>query len=291
MGQFFDTYPKLQYDFLGNGKYQEMPNILRQVRENKLRVNSAISYQWAEVGEMRPDQLSTHLYGSPIYHWTFFIINEHLYEGERNWPLASYPFELMIAEKYNYHTIRLYRDSTDDIEYNRIDDRFACGAKLIGLTTSAVATVKGRDLPMNTLRFTYDGPKQFVEHETIYCIEESDWYANGWDSMYAELKGWDSSTLEEALYYSDINLIDIITDKYDVREGQNTLHHWFDDKRGYNYTNYENIDFVSNPDANISFKTNREYEEDINDERGNIRVVRPQLIERFASEYKRLINE
>ena len=285
MGQFFDQYPKLKYDFLDNGLYQEIPDMFRQVRENRLKINQAIAYRWIDAAEMRPDQLSTHLYGSPQYHWTFFILNDHLYKGDNDWPLTWGPLEEYIERKYYYNTIRLYRETTDDIDYNRLDDRFPIGARMFGLWSGAQATVIGRDIEMNTIHFTYINDKVFEENqyqnywEPIWVVEESDLYVESLDDIYYNY--W---------YTMDPALVDIIIDKYDVREGPNSLHHWKDDQRGYWYHNYENLDFVLNPDANISFMINREYEQELNEERARIRYVRPELIEQFAADYKRLIN-
>jgi len=49
----------------------------------------------------RPDQLSTRLYGSPNYFWTFFIVNEHLRLGEAlQWPLDENHLRRKIANDY-----------------------------------------------------------------------------------------------------------------------------------------------------------------------------------------------
>lgn len=50
----------------------------------------------------RPDQLSTRLYGSPNYYWTFFVVNPQLRLGEiHQWPLSQRKLEEVIDEIYD----------------------------------------------------------------------------------------------------------------------------------------------------------------------------------------------
>ena len=294
MSNFFEKYPKMQYDFLKNGKYQEVPDIFRQVRPSDIRVNKLLSYEWVNFREERPDQLSQRLYGTPHYHWTFFIVNPKLSTGLHAWPKLHNEFQEYIAREYDYHTLRAYRETTDDIDFNKVDDRAAIGAKMIGLTSGALATVVSRDIQMNTIKFKYDNDRVFHENqfqkdwERIIIMEEKDWYVSGWDEHYTEFNSSDGVSNAD-FYVRDDLILDEFTRSYDIREGRNALHHWYDNDREYNYNNYENLDFVLTPDSKISFKTNLEWEMDKNDDRAQIAIVRREHIVDFSHQYMKKI--
>ena len=254
MGLFFDKYPELEYDFLNNGQYQKIPDILKQVRDNKININKSIAYRWVDVAERRPDQLSFDLYGSPNYHWTFFIINEQIYRGDRGWPFSSEGLRSYVNKKYNYSTIRLYRSSTDDLYYNSIADKFTTGTTITGKESQATGTIVSRLSDMNTICFQYSNTKAFLEGEIITCSDGTE-----------------------------------IKDKYDIRTGINTIRYWYDIKREYNHFNYDNLDITGS--AEYTFTTNLEYEQERNESLGRIKIIRPEIIEEFAAEYRRLINE
>ena len=40
----------------------------------------------------RPDQVSIQLYGTPLYHWTFYLLNDDL--REQGWPLTRHELEV-----------------------------------------------------------------------------------------------------------------------------------------------------------------------------------------------------
>ncbi len=67
-----------------------------------------------EDGE-RPDQLSTRLYGRPDFYWTFFIVNDNLKGGLKDWPLSDLQLEKEIEQEYTpYSVIQLPFPNTSE---------------------------------------------------------------------------------------------------------------------------------------------------------------------------------
>ena len=87
---FFKQFPKVDYDFKRDGVIQKMVDIYRSVRplENFLDEYTGYKFYNVKNGE-RPDIVSGRLYGTSRYYWTFFLVNEHLHDGYRSWPLSQ----------------------------------------------------------------------------------------------------------------------------------------------------------------------------------------------------------
>ena len=88
MSNYFKDFPKVPYRFGDEREFVEFQHlgtyidILDQVKDY------AVYYMNYHVqnGE-RPDQLSYKLYRSSNYHWTFYLLNDHLRQG--GWPIRD----------------------------------------------------------------------------------------------------------------------------------------------------------------------------------------------------------
>ena len=305
---FFNKFPSAEYDFLnrrtGYNEYQQVPDLFKQVRPDKLNLDASMSYYKVKVGQDRPDQLSTKLYGSPKYYWTFFMLNDNLSLANNSWHMTQETFENYMAYKYNYYNVRLWREedlanpaNSEGLGCNSIDDRLPIGAKLIGGESLAVATIINRHFYTNSLDFTYDGVDQFIEGETLFMVDQSYYYVNdefdyvSWDHTLDVIK--DTCSRDEdviGVYVNVEGFIDYIKRNYDIREGQNAIHHWQNSDDGIWHNNYLHIEKPGALDVNITDVTNREYEEALNDEMGIIKAVRPELIVDFSQQVKSLLH-
>lgn len=237
----------IDYDFFGQGQTTKIPDIFRQVRAINKKFDSAAPYQYYEIGEERPDQVSFKLYGKVGYHWTFFIINESLSKGLESWPMTYNQLQDYIDRKYSEHTITLFRGRDTDINFNSIAGKFENGTVLTGLDSGAKATVLDRNPTVNQLVIHIDSGT-FIPGE--------------------EISGSDSTS---------------ILGNYEIRSHKNSVA-YYTDEEGSRYNNWENL---YNPDSIVTYA---EDEENKNNERRYIRVVRKGFIEDFSAEYRRLIN-
>lgn len=88
----------------------------------------------------RPDQVSYKLYETPHYHWTFFMMNDHLRES--GWPLSNSKIIQKAEKLYNKTTITTR---------TRLYDKFKVGQTIEGVNTGATATIDHRHLDLGQL--------------------------------------------------------------------------------------------------------------------------------------------
>lgn len=102
MSKYFTHFPLKQYDYYGDGVLSAITDIYRMVAVDSIKVDDIVSYTYHEVknGE-RPDVTSQILYGSPDYHWTFFVLNPHLRQGLGAWYKDDPVLEKYIGSKYD----------------------------------------------------------------------------------------------------------------------------------------------------------------------------------------------
>ena len=105
---FFKQFPKIQYNTLRDGLISDITNIYRHVDVNDVLIDDASTYTYYEIknGE-RPDTVSSRLYGTPDYYWTFFVANESLKEGLNSWPLEYNQFREMIEQEYGKYSVAI----------------------------------------------------------------------------------------------------------------------------------------------------------------------------------------
>jgi hypothetical protein len=106
---FFRQFPKIQYNTLLDGLTTEVTNIYRHVDVNDVLIDDASTYTYYEIqdGE-RPDIVSSRLYGTPDYYWTFFVANESLKSGLNSWPLEYNQFQEWIEQEYGAYSVMVF---------------------------------------------------------------------------------------------------------------------------------------------------------------------------------------
>lgn len=271
---FLQNFPDIEYKV---GRFNvKIPDIFRSASINNRFVDDASFYQIYNIGEQRPDQLSTELYNSPNFHWTFFIINPELRQG---WPLGFESFNKYLDGAYPGIAITPYRSETnigvggvnigaDEIEYNLIANRFAVGSVLTGIgrpeinlsgdpisaisPSGAQAIVRTKIPETNTLILDYVGDVEFTLGEE----------------------------LESRAANSEV---EYIRDKYHlVSERLTPIKHR--NSEGDFITNNRNVDF-----SELGY-TILDREEELNESRKQIRVIRPTYINAFVSSFRDTIN-
>jgi hypothetical protein len=100
---YFKNLPKTQYTI--SGEQYAVTDITRMVKitDTNSDIDTIANYTYYNIedGE-RPDIVSSKLYGTPNYYWTFFAINQDL-KGNLyyDWPLSNQKFENMIINEYD----------------------------------------------------------------------------------------------------------------------------------------------------------------------------------------------
>jgi len=248
---FFDSFPTIEYMFTDGEKSVKVADIFRQIKLVDKRFDGATPYQFYEVQDERPDQLSERLYGDPNYHWSFFIINDTLKGGHKDWPLTSIELRDYVETKYpeDNYTITMFRDSGDNFNLNSIHNRFAVGSTLSGVNSGAEATILKRIPEINQIVIKYTTSNKFLSDESI----------------------------------SVVGGVGIISTNRQIKEYADSIA-YYKDLDGNLFSNAENL---SLPEFTVSY---RESEEAINDSKRFVRVLRSSFIRDFAISFRKLIN-
>ena len=120
---FFKQFPTTQYDFgKADGAVRNIVNIFKHVAVRNVGLDGIQSYSYYDVqaGD-RPDNVSTRLYGTPDYYWTFFILNSSLKGGLRNWPKSEQELDRYIGHQYDGYKMGLaipYTETNQQITLN-----------------------------------------------------------------------------------------------------------------------------------------------------------------------------
>jgi hypothetical protein len=257
MSNYFKNFPITSYNFKDNSNSRTLVvDIFRNIRTD-IKIDDASAYTLYEIQENeRPDQISQMFYDTPEYYWTFFIINEHLSDGLHSWPKEYNELQDLIKEKYTKTFITGYINSGyTGNNHLVLDQEWVVGETIVGNNTGHTAEIAEIDVFMNRLEII-NATGNFDQDEEI------DGQTSG--GRWARTQVYDFS----------------------VEDQINATHH------------YEDIDGMEIPrtifskgETEIFEVTHREYEERLNDEKQQIKVLKRGFIEDFARAYKKLINQ
>lgn len=270
MINFFRSFPLIQYQYADDGTSITSIDINRNVKAYIDEIDNANAYLYYNVTSgARPDQVSMALYKTPIYFWTFFLLNQHLLNGIHGWPKSAQELRNYIEEHYTRKVITGLSESgeigTDHLIYNKI---FATGQTVEGQTSGATGIIDEVNAEMNRIYLT-DVTGTFI-NEDIMIIE-----ADGIDlnvatnsNMTVELKTMPSNNIYRVVVEDEIN----------------ATHHYL------NSDGMEVQRVIFNVDEDLYEVSNFQYETDQNESREKIRVLNPTMVNEFATQYKKLIN-
>lgn len=158
---YFKYFPQTLYTF-GN---ETNPDVFRNLTIyteilDEIK-NKSSFYQDYYIQEFeRPDQLSYKLYDTPNYHWTFFVMNDHI--RERGWPLTNRELIAKAQKDYSKKTL-----STN----TKLTDRFKIGQTINGNTSGASGTIHHRHLELGQLVLTGTSGT-FTPGETVVSVND-----------------------------------------------------------------------------------------------------------------------
>lgn len=209
------------------------------------------------------------LYDTPVYYWTFFILNEHLLDGLHGWTKSSIALNNYIDDHYNRIAItNLSRPLINDTGHLIFDKIFAPGQTVEGQSSGATGIIDEVDPILNTI-YLRNVAGTFVD-ESVEIIQ-----AEGID---LDTTSNANMTVELKSMISDNNYRVVAIPERDA------IHHYLDND------NFEVQRLRFSDDETLFEVTNYEYEVEQNDNRSKIRVLNPSMVNEFATQYKKLIN-
>lgn len=307
---FFQTFNKTYYDFSGSGDNALMTNFITGI--NVVDTNDVISYTkyFIQNGE-RPDIVSNKLYGSPKYHWTFFLLNDSLKNGLRGWPMSDSEFDEMIEKEYDPYmfisgTLIGLGDSDDNAFYSSLPISFEY-ADDIEVYTGNEAETQFTLTDMKFVRRDFKRMGMIFTRPTSNAVLNSLQLGNdvGAKHLYFKAKNTDLGAEWLAqVEATDYRVINVGDEKYipmeylpvySYSELKNSTYQFFEagtteDDEDKPLTHFDVIS--ANPTSPISQRiTFIEYEKIINDRKRTITVLKEKAIPDFEKAFYNLMTQ
>jgi len=138
---YFQDFPKALYRFGNETSYDQFQDLSSYVDIIDQVKDDASTYtKYYILDNERPDQLSYKLYGTPDYHWTFFMMNDNI--REQGWPLSNREILLFVQKELALNTI-----TTKTV----LTDKFKIGQTVEGISSGATGTIDHRHLDLGQL--------------------------------------------------------------------------------------------------------------------------------------------
>ena len=98
---YFQNFPLIPYDSVGNGDYKLVTNLLKRVAlRTKVRTNAALFDTYNVKEGQTPEEIADKLYGDPNLHWIVMYVN-NITDRYHQWPLTTPQFLAFLNDKYS----------------------------------------------------------------------------------------------------------------------------------------------------------------------------------------------
>ena len=98
---FFENFPIIAYDSVGNGEYKAVTDLLRRVAiRSKVRSNVLVFDTYDVKQGETPEMLADKLYNDPELHWVILLIN-NITDRYHQWPMNNNQFIAYLNDKYS----------------------------------------------------------------------------------------------------------------------------------------------------------------------------------------------
>ena len=125
---YFEKFPVILYDSVGNGDFKFVTNLLRRVG---LRANVKSNVLLFDTYDIRsgqtPEEIADKLYDDPELHWVILMVND-ITDRYHQWPLNENQFQAYINDKYDnidavhhYETTQTSGDTTLKIDVGTVN--------------------------------------------------------------------------------------------------------------------------------------------------------------------------
>lgn len=130
MSKYFQNFPIIEYDLYLDGQKSEVVDIFRIVKVKSEFKDDVTFYTYYDIqdGE-RPDVVSTRLYGSSNYYWTFFMVNDNLVNTYADWPLSTTKLQEFIDRKYEGVVLNTNENISTKFSLNTVFEGLISGAR------------------------------------------------------------------------------------------------------------------------------------------------------------------
>ena len=97
---YFEQFPLIPYDSLGDGNPKDVTNLLRRVKvRSKIRDNAAVFDTYTVKEGETPEMIADRLYNDVQLHWVVLLFND-ITDRYSQWPMTTGAFNKYVADKY-----------------------------------------------------------------------------------------------------------------------------------------------------------------------------------------------
>jgi len=138
---YFKDFQDVFYNF-GNEAIPTLTQNLSRYVDVVDQIKDDISFLtfYTIIEGMRPDQVSMQLYDTPLYYWTFYLLNDDI--RQQGWPLTNTEFQTYIKKIFP-NTVLTTREN--------ISTKFKVGQTVTGNTSGASGKIIRRNLDLGQI--------------------------------------------------------------------------------------------------------------------------------------------
>ena len=98
---YFNTFPIIPYDSIGDYNFKEVTNILRRVKLRAKVKTNVMLFDTYDVKEGEtPEMIADKLYNDPKLHWVVLMVND-ITDRFHQWPMNFSQFNQYVTDKYD----------------------------------------------------------------------------------------------------------------------------------------------------------------------------------------------
>lgn len=291
---YFSNFPKILYSTaLGVKNYKIVPNILaKTIFRSDIFNNSSIYYPYSVKDGEKPEDIAAKLYGDETKHWIILLSN-NIVDPQYDWVLSTSAFNDYILKKYS--SIQFTFNPLDAYPINYI-----VGEKVYQGTSfdraSCYANVVEYDSVNKKLRVNF-ASDVFANNTTITGATSNASHASVGAITALDGFEWSSNTT------SHYKVSEVISNSYDRTKTERTYRVSVKD---YNHATDALIDrnvntsstFTYTIDGGVTLTIQRttapvtyyDYELELNEEKRQIKLIKPEYVPRIESEFKKLMS-
>ena len=155
---FFKEFPGVSYQFGNEVDFTFVQDLSAYVDIIDDIKDNIDFYNFYDIVDERPDQLSFKLYGDVSYYWTFYLLNDKI--RRQGWPIRQVEIDDWIKSRYN-NTVITTR--------NVLDGTFEVDGTITGVSSAETGTIYKRVEDLGQLFIS--GTKSFTANELIRDAE------------------------------------------------------------------------------------------------------------------------
>jgi len=161
--QYFKNFNYVDYlfgdDFFRKGGGDAVVELTQDLTSyveviDTVKQNASFYSKYTILDGDRPDQVSQKIYGTPAYHWTFYIMNDNI--REQGWPLTNAEIEKKYKRDFPHQYIEVRAD---------LNGIFLPDQRIVGTSSGASGTIVKRNLDLGIIIIKTEDT--FVQGETV----------------------------------------------------------------------------------------------------------------------------